>query len=75
MMPSLRLLDCAGDEFVVWKKEICALIVEGPDGNDRPITNFMRLEFHEDLECLELDWLEPTIHNGKPALILHCHCI
>ena len=74
-MTSLRLGACSGDEFVVWKKEICALVIDDLNGDTLPMSKFTRLEFHEDLETLELDWLEPTIHDNNPALILYCHRI
>jgi uncharacterized protein (UPF0128 family) len=61
-----------GEDFLIWKKEICAIEV-----NDK-LTDFKRLEFlmfenygKNEPEYI-LKWLEPTIHDGKPALILHC---
>lgn len=68
-MASLDISSCAGDNCVVWKKEICQLVID-----EQPPTDFKRLEFHTimDEETVMIDWLEPTIYNGQPALILHC---
>ena len=68
---------CSGDNFVVWKKEICSLVIEHPGDIPETRTEFKRLEFQEiiDDETVMLDWLEPVIFNNEPALVLHCHLL
>lgn len=71
------LSSCSGDNFVVWKKEICSLVISHPDDTPETRTEFKRLEFQEiiDDQTVMLDWLEPVIFNNAPALVLHCHIL
>ena len=62
---------CSGDNFIVWKKEICSIALETEDGEI--FSDFKRLEFQDIWdETIILDWLEPVIWEGKAALVLHC---
>lgn len=62
-----------GEDFIIWKKELCILEISDSDGNIIR-TECKRLEFHWELleEDLILDWLEPEIYDDKAILVLHC---
>lgn len=63
---------CSGDDFVVWKKELCSIALETENGE--VFSDFKRLEFQDIWDdTIVLDWLEPAIWEGKACLILHCH--
>ena len=64
---------CSSDEFIVSKKEIVSIALEASDGSECQ-SEFDRLEFQDIWEqTVILDWLEPVVHEGQAALLLHCH--
>lgn len=71
MKSNLALCSC--DDFCVSNKELCKLVIDEIDNTQTEI-NFKRLEFHDEIWGWDifLNWLEPVIHNGKPALVLYC---
>lgn len=62
-----------GEDFCICKKEICSIAVYDELTGEEKFTEYQRLEFQNirDQDYI-LDWLEPVIYDGEPALILHC---
>lgn len=68
----LNLRRCISNDFIVDLKETCSIQIR-EEGLEN-YSEFKRLEFQEIYDDdIVLDWLEPVIHDGLPALILHCH--
>lgn len=65
---------CAGDDFIIWKKEICRVVFVDKDGN-RTISEPKRLEFHEAIwdQCWVLNNVSPELWNEQAILVLEVH--